>query len=157
MLHQFREDQRRGLFSYEALRTRLSDNQFSGGATLDLAGPVIRLPNLTPEDLFVLLSNITNVQAAGDPTKRLVTDEAIEAVLRRANEVMGAEFFKTPRDVVRAFVGLLNILEQNPTADWKNIVGADFIKKPAVPMSAEEAVAAGDVPKDEEDLATFKL
>lgn len=156
---EFLEDRRRGLFSYEALRSRLADNQFAAGGITDLAGPVIRLPNLTAEDLFVLLSNITNLHASGDQAKRLVPDDAIEAVLHRANEVLGAEFFKTPRDVVRSFVGLLNILEQNPTMEWKQIVAADFIKRPSTPLSAEEAVAAGDVAQDVEsdDLTSFKL
>lgn len=156
---EFLEDRRRGLFSYEALRSRLADNQFAGQGAVDLAGPVVRLPNLTAEDLFVLLSNIANLQAGGDASKRLVPDEAIEAVLHRANETLGAEFFKTPRDVVRAFVGLLNLLEQNPKADWKTLVGTNFIKKPTAPMSAEEAVAAGEVATEDtaEGLATFKL
>lgn len=155
---EFLADARRGLFSYEALRSRLADNQFAAGGVTDLAGPVIRLPNLTAEDLFVLLSNIANLHASGDPSKRLVPDAAIEAVLHRANEVLGAEFFKTPRDVVRAFVGLLNVLEQHPQADWQSLVGADFIKTPAAPLSAEEAVAAGEIASDDEtELASFKL
>jgi hypothetical protein len=155
----FLEDPRRGLFSYEALRSRLADNQFSKDGAVDLAGPVIRLPNLTAEDLYVLLKNISNVHAFGDPAKNIMPDAAIEATLNRANETLGAEFFKTPRDVVRAFVGLLNILEQNPGMDWKTVVGSDFIKTPATPMSEEEAVAAGNVATDQsnEDLAKFKL
>jgi hypothetical protein len=155
---EFLEDRRRGLFSYEALRSRLADNQFAASGVVDLAGPVIRLPNLTAEDLYVLLSNITNVHASGDPAKRAVPDEAIEAVLHRANETLGAEFFKTPRDVVRAFVGLLNILDQNASTDWRKLIGGDFIKKPAAPLSAEEVVAAGGVAEEgDEGLATFKL
>ncbi len=155
---EFLADPRRGLFSYEALRSRLADNQFATSGAADLAGPVLRLPNLTAEDLFVLLSNIANLHASGDPAKRLVPDAAIEAVLHRANDVLGAEFFKTPRDVVRAFVGLLNVLEQNPQTDWQTLVGADFIKKAAAPMSAEEAVASGEVAQDDDtELASFKL
>lgn len=156
---EFLEDKRRGLFSYEALRSRLADNQFSSDGAQDLSGPVIRLPNLTAEDLFILLVNIANVHAFGDPAKRAVPDEAVEAVLHRANETLGADFFKTPRDVVRAFVGLLNVLDQSPGKDWKAVVGSDFIKKPAGPLSVEEAVAAGNVAADDGDdgLATFKL
>ena len=55
------EDNRRGLFSYQALRTRLADNALTQKALRDLAGPVIRLNALTPEDIFVLLKNIKSL------------------------------------------------------------------------------------------------
>jgi hypothetical protein len=153
------EDKRRGLFSYEALRTRLSQNQFATEGVVDFSGPVIRLANLTPEDLFVLLRNVRHVQANGNPTKYLIPDEALVAVLQRASETLGAEFFKTPRDVVRAFVGLLNVLEQNPEKKWQDFVNEKLIQRPIEPDSVEEQVAAGDVPEDtrDEDLTTFKL
>jgi len=153
------EDKRRGLFSYEALRTRLSQNRFAGDGVVDFSGPVLRLDNLTPEDLFVLLRNIRHVHAAGNPDKYLVPDDALVAVLEAANATLGAEFYKTPRDVVRSFVGLLNVLEQNPQRSWNDFVNAEFIKKPTDPASVEEEVASGIVPDDESenDLSTFKL
>jgi hypothetical protein len=152
------EDKRRGLHSYEALRSRLAENSFVGESVRDLSGPVVRLQNLTPEDLFVLLRNIRHVHASGDETKYLVPDDALVAVLKRANETLGAEYFKTPRDVVRSFVGLLNVVEQYPTKTWQEFVGADFIKKRDGPASVEEEVALGvNVPAEEDDLPTFKL
>jgi hypothetical protein len=153
------EDKRRGLFSYEALRTRLSENRFAGEGVVDFSGPVIRLANLTAEDLFVLLRNIRHVHASGDPKKYLVPDDALVAVLQKANETLGAEFYKTPRDVVRSFVGLLNVLEQNPGKSWQEFIGASFAQKPGAPASVEEEVAQGVVPEDEteSDLTTFKL
>src|SRR3979490_1425358 len=91
------EDKRRGLFSYEALRSRLAENTIARQQGLvDLSGPVIRLQPLTPEDLFVLLKNIAFVHAGGDPTKIVVSDEGIVATLRAANEKLGAEYFRTP-------------------------------------------------------------
>lgn len=153
------EDKRRGLFSYEALRTRLAENRFAGEGVVDFSGPVIRLANLTPEDLFVLLRNIRHVHAGGDPKKYLVPDDALVAVLQKANETLGAEFYKTPREVVRAFVGLLSVLEQNPGKGWQDFVGANFIQKPTGAVSVEEEVASGVVPNDEPDgdLTAFKL
>ncbi|WP_269526427.1 ATP-binding protein [Coraliomargarita parva] len=156
---EFLEDKRRGLFSYEALRSRLADNPFTSAGVQDLAGPVIRLPNLTAEDLYVLLVNINRVHGFGDSSKALLQGDAIEAVLRKANETLGAEYFKTPRDIIRSFVGLLNVLEQNPEQRWEELVGADFIRKPTVPMSVEEEVAQGGMSDDDQDsdLASFKL
>lgn len=154
------EDKRRGLFSYEALRSRLAENQLAQQQGLvDLSGPVVRLQPLTPEDLFVLLRNITFVHASGDSTKLALGDDAITAALQKANETLGAEYFKTPRDIIRSFVGLLNILEQNPGVEWQSLLGADFVKKSDAPLSAEEEIATGAVAPvdDDEELASFKL
>lgn len=153
------EDKRRGLHSYEALRTRLVENSFAGADVRDFSGPVIRLQNLTPEDLFVLLRNIRHVHASGDPTNYLVPDDALIAVLQRANENLGAEYFKTPRDVVRSFVGLLNVLEQNQGRTWNEFVSSALIQPNTHPSSVEEAVAMGiGTPADDDsDLQTFRL
>lgn len=164
------EDRRRGLFSYEALRSRLAENELAKQqGFVDLSGPVLRLQPLAPEDLFVLLKNIAIVHGYGDASKAL-PDEAITAVLRKANDTLGAEFFRTPRDIVRSFIGLLNILEQNPDTTWEQVIGSDFIRKSDIPMSPEEEIAVmGVVPSDDEstaeehpalaedDLASFKL
>lgn len=152
------EDKRRGLFSYEALRSRLSENTLARQQGLvDLSGPVVRLQPLTPEDLFVLLKNIAFVHASGDAGKVVVCDEGIVATLRQANERLGADYFRTPRDVVRSFIGLLNLLDQNPGKTWKDVLGADVFQKPTAPMSAEEEVANGATPPPDDDLAAFKL
>jgi len=155
------EDKRRGLFSYEALRSRLAENPIARQQGLvDLSGPVVRLQPLTPEDLFVLLKNIAFVHAGGDPAKVLVSDEGIVATLRAANERLGADYFRTPRDVVRSFIGLLNLLDQNPGKTWQDLLGADVFKKPESPMSVEEEFANGAAPAADDaddDLTTFKL
>jgi hypothetical protein len=154
------EDKRRGLFSYEALRSRLAENTLARQQGLvDLSGPVVRLQPLTPEDLFVLLKNIAFVHASGDSAKVAVPEEGIVATLRQANERLGADYFRTPRDVVRSFIGLLNLLDQNPGKTWQDVLGADVFQKPAAPMSAEEEVANGAAPPDDadDDLTAFKL
>ena len=156
---EFLEDKRRGLHSYEALRTRLAENRFADTGVRDFSGPVVRLQNLTPEDLFVLLNNIRHVHASGNPAKYLVPDAALVSVLQRANDVLGAEYFKTPRDVVRSFVGLLNVLEQNPGRVWEEFVGDAFIQPSTTPASVEEAIAIGvqSPADDDSDLQTFQL
>lgn len=155
------EDKRRGLFSYEALRSRLAENQIAREQGLvDLSGPVLRLQPLTPEDLFVLLKNIAFVQAGGDPLKVLVSDDGIVATLRAANERLGADYFRTPRDVVRSFIGLFNVLDQNPGKTWQDLLGANVFEKPEAPMSAEEEFANGAAPAmddADDDLTAFKL
>lgn len=154
------EDKRRGLFSYEALRSRLAENTLARQQGLiDLSGPVVRLQPLTPEDLFVLLKNIALVHASGDDAKVLVPDEGIVAMLRKASETLGSDYFRTPRDVVRSFVGLLNVLEQNPGKAWPELLGSGVFQQPSGPQSPEEEIASGSVasPDVDEDLASFKL
>jgi hypothetical protein len=153
------EDKRRGLYSYEALRSRLSDNRFAGNGIVDFSGPVVRLQSLSPEDLFVLLRNILHVHASGDPTKYIVPDEALIAVLKKASETLGADYFKTPRDVIRSFVGLLNVLEQNPDKKWQDFLDSSIVKPSGGPVSTEEELSRGvpPTPDEEEGLATFKL
>ena len=120
------EDNRRGLFSYQALRTRLADNALTQKTLRDLAGPVIRLnaltPEETPEDIFVLLKNIALVHANGIPENVRVPDAGIIAMLRKANQPLGSDYFRTPRDIVRSFVSLLNLLDQNARKHWTDIL-----------------------------------
>jgi len=142
----FMDDKRRGLASYEALATRLATNSFASNGLKDYSGPVIRLANLTPEDLCVLLRNIRNVFACNDASRYLVPDEGIMAFLEYCSKTLGAEFFRTPRDSVKGFVGFLSVLEQNPKTDWKTVLG----------QTAMEATPPDDVlpVAEEEPLAT---
>lgn len=155
---EFLEDKRRGLYSYEALRSRLAENPLAQQGVVDYSGPCIRLNCLTPEDLFVLLHNIRHVHASGDAARYAVPDEAIAAVLSAANQALGAEFYKTPRDIVRSFVYLLNVLDQNPGKSWREFLDGNLIQTGDGPASIEEEVAAvGASADDEDDLETFRL
>jgi len=151
----FLEDKRRGLFSYEALATRLAENRFASDGLKDFSGPVIRLANLSPEDLYVLLYNIRNVFASGDSENYLVPDEAIHAFMQHCSKTLGANYFTTPRDSVKAFVHFLSVLEQNPGTDWKTLIDATDIEIAIDPESEPpvEDVQAGQ----DDDLASFKM
>ena len=120
---EFLLDTRRGLYSYEALQSRLAENQFAVNGLIDMSGPVVRLQNLTPEDLLVLLANIRRVFAFGDQQKNLVPDEALTAFMDRCNQRIGEAYFRTPRTTVKAFVQFLAVLEQNPQANWQQVLG----------------------------------
>jgi hypothetical protein len=156
---EFVENPKRGLYSYEALRSRLAVNRFAGQGVKDFSGPVLRLQNLSPEELFVLLQKIRHIHAFGDESKYIVPDDALKAVLKKASETLGADYYKTPRDVIRSFVGLLNVLDQNPGRDWQSFLGdVSFAKRDNV-ISIEEEIANGVPPPAdiEDNLATFKL
>lgn len=146
-------DRRRGLYSYEALATRLAQNELDTKGA-DLSGPVILLKSLTPEDLYVLLSRIRDVFSRGDASKHLLPNEALEAFLEYSRSRLGEEFFASPRDTVTRFVGFMQLLESDPTLDWRVALGqADAV---AVEPS-RSAEAAPMVVADSDDLVEFKL
>ncbi|MCP2132601.1 ATP-binding protein [Bradyrhizobium ottawaense] len=153
---QFLMDTRRGLFSYEALQSRLADNQFATKGLVDLSGPVISLQSLTPEDLLVLLSNIRAVFAAGDSSKYLIPDEALTAFMAHCDRRIGQAYFRTPRTTVKAFVQMLSVLEQNPGTKWQDLLGQ--VDVPADLQSQQEAVPEGGAqPGDDDELTSFRL
>ena len=151
--NEFLEDRRRGLYSHEALATRLAPNQFATAEAGDLSGPVIRLTNLTPEDLYVLLHRIRDVFAFGDPAKYLLPDEGLSAFISYSRKTLGDDYFRTPRDTVTRFVGLMSVLEADSGRDWRAVLGADTVSVAPNP-SAE---ATNVVVPESDDLANFKL
>lgn len=119
---EFLLDTRRGLYSYEALQSRLAENSFAVNGLADYTGPVINLPSLTPEELFHLLERLRDVFAGGDPSKHLVPDEALIAFMEHCSKTIGDAYFRTPRNTVKAFVDLLAVLDQNPHVKWSDLL-----------------------------------
>lgn len=119
---EFMEDQRRGLFSYEALRSRLAGNRFLGEGLQDFTGPVIKLSSLTAEEIFVLLQKIREIHQSQATAPIKMTDQDIHTYMEETLRRMGAREFTTPRDLVREFVNLLNLLVQYPDKTWQEIV-----------------------------------
>ncbi|NLC55394.1 MAG: DUF2791 family P-loop domain-containing protein [Armatimonadetes bacterium] len=157
----FLDDRRRGLASYEALATRLAANRFATEGLRDCSGPVLRLETLRVEELHVLLQRIRSVFAGGDPAKHLVPDEALLAFLNHCQRTLGAEFFTTPRDAAKAFVGFLSVLEQNPGTPWQQVLTGTPLERSTepdeqVPVEGDpDAGGAGDGSSDR--LAAFRL
>jgi hypothetical protein len=143
---------RRGLYSHMALQSRLAENTFARGDLIDLSGPVVRLQNLSAEDFYVLLGNIRNVFAGGDPKRNLVPDDALELFMDHCKERIGEAYFRTPRTTIRQFVHLLSVLEQNPGTNWRQLIGDADVERDTPPDGAEIIDESGDG-----DLATFRL
>lgn len=147
-------DARKGLYSYEALQSRLAENTFAKAAGVqDFAGPTIHLANLTPEELLVLLRNLRRVFASGDNVGYLVPDAALTSFLAHCQNRIGDAYFRTPRNTIKAFVDLLSVLEQNPQLSWEDlIVKVDIDVEQNSDMPEVEIV-------DEDDggLASFTL
>ncbi|MCD0452974.1 ATP-binding protein [Actinocorallia sp. API 0066] len=149
-------DTRRGLYSYAALQSRLAENSFAVDGLVDLSGPVIRLTSLTQEDLYVLLMKIRDVYASGDPAAHLVPDEALTAFMRHCAERIGDAYFRTPRSTIKAFCDLLAVLEQNPGADWRALLGGVALAAEANPDLAP-LDDDPDTRDSDDDLAGFRL
>ena len=147
---EFLMDTRRGLYSYTALQSRLAENTFAKAGMVDYSGPVLRLASLTPEDFYVLLNKLRHVYAGGDTAKYLVPDEAIPAFMAHCAQRLGEAYFRTPRTTITAFINLLAILEQNPTADWTELLGHVAVEK-------DTGGAADTAVEDDDELASFKL
>ncbi|TLD41917.1 MAG: putative ATP /GTP binding protein [Candidatus Jettenia ecosi] len=124
---QFIEDSRRGLYSYEALRSRLAESRFVKDGLQDMAGPIIRLNVLTHEEIFVLLTRLSNVHTAHYGYENALKSEELQDFMQEIVNRLGAEELLTPREVVRDFITILNILFQNKEVSFSQLVhGVNF-------------------------------
>lgn len=153
---EFLMDSRRGLHSYEALRSRLAENSFARNGLVDLSGPVIRLQSLTPEDLVVLLDKLRHIFAGGEASRHLVPDEAFHAFMAHCNDKIGEAYFRTPRNTIKAFLDLLAVLEQNPGTDWRVLLGRIEIS-PDAPAPTGDITADTPLPAGDDSLESFQL
>jgi hypothetical protein len=153
---EFLMDTRRGLYSYQALQSRLTENTFANGVLVDYTSPVLRLSSLGPADLYVLLTKLRNVFASGDSTRHLISDQGLHAFMAHCSLRVGESYFRTPRTTITAFVNLLAVLEQNPQASWQELLGQIEISKDAesaIDTALEEIVGTGE----EGELANYRL
>ena len=120
---QFLEDTRRGLFSYDALKSRLADSKYSEMGYQNLSSPVIRLRRLSDNELLALVKRLTKLYAQREGTDiPPVSDREIEVFMNFALSKAGSEEMITPREIIRDFLTLLNILKDNPTATFDSLV-----------------------------------
>ena len=111
------EDRRRGVFSYEALRSRLTQGRFAREDMTDMLAPVIHLQPLTYEELLVLAEKLADIHAGYFGYERKVTTDDLVRFLQIEFGRVGADSHLTPREVIRDFIELLDIMYQNPDTD----------------------------------------
>ncbi|MCM1140978.1 MAG: ATP-binding protein [Muribaculum sp.] len=158
---EFLTDGRKGLYSYEALKSRLAENSFSVNLGLvDYNSTVCRLANLTKEELYLLLINLRNVFSYGDFNKYLVPDEALLSYLNHCANKIGDSYFRTPRNTIKGFLDMLSLLEQYPTLKWSEIIDKIEIKQDIEPSDVNDIISDqgnSKNPKDDDTFASFKL
>lgn len=149
---EFLLDTRRGLYSYPALQSRLSQNTFAAGGLVDYSGPVVRLSSLTPEDFYVLLQKVRFVFSGGDDSKQLLPDNGIFSFMEHCSKRIGDTYFRTPRTTIISFVNLLAVLEQNPETQWQTVLGGLEVTADTGAANDLSVEAEGD-----DELSSFKL
>ena len=118
------EDPRRGVYSYEALRSRLAEGRFAGEHK-DLLSPVIRLQPLTQEEMLVLVEKLADIHTGLYGYQRIITAEDMVAFIEIEYGRIGADEHITPREIIRDFIEVLDILYQNPKISVRELLGGD--------------------------------
>ena len=135
------EDKRRGIYSYEALRSRLSEGKFSRPGARDLLAPVIWLEPLTAEEMLVLCEKLADMHAGLYGYPRTIGTEDLVAFIKLEYGRIGADQNITPREVIRDFIELLDLLYQHPTMTLTALLESDefsYAKSEAVSDEVEE-------------------
>lgn len=149
---EFLLDTRKGLYSYEALQSRLAENSFAQRAgVVDYSSPALHLANLTPEELYILLGHLRHVFASGEEDNYLVPDKALKSFLNHCSQKIGDAYFRTPRNTIKAFVDMLAVLEQNPGINWQDLIEKIDIEEDKVSDMPEVETMR------EDELASFTI
>ena len=142
------EDKRRGVYSYEALRSRLAEGKFSRPGARDLLSPVIRLEPLTPEEMLVLCEKLAEMHAGLYEYERSIGAEELAGFIQIEYGRIGADQNITPREVIRDFIELLDLMLQNP-----EMKAADLLQSEEFSYAKSEAVSD----RAAEEFAEFTL
>ena len=134
------EDPRRGLFSYEALRSRLAEGRFHLEGMRDVLSPVIKLSPLTAEEMLVLIEKLAAIHAELFGYEPILRQSELVTFIRIEFARIGADENLTPREVIRDFIELLNLVRQNPGVDVAGLLGSERFDyaRPAPAGNAEE-------------------
>lgn len=119
------EDRRRGVYSYEALRSRLAQGRFASEGLTDMLAPVIRLNPLTYEELLILIEKLAAIHAGYFEYEQSLTEDDLITFLQIEFGRVGSDSHLTPREVIRDFIELLDIVCQNPDVEISKLLGSE--------------------------------
>ena len=132
------EDKYKGVFSYEALRSRLAEGHFATDELKDLSAPIIRLQMLSQEEMYILVEKLRDIHGQlYKYTPRLAHEDLLYFLTVEYNRV-GAQTHITPREIIRDFIELSNILYQNPGLSVAEILGSNSFEMAKGVLSEEE-------------------
>lgn len=139
---QFVEDGRRGLYSYEALRSRLVAGRYAAAGMNTFTGPVIGLEMLSPEEILVLLERLRQIHGLHYGYQPTLAREQLVYFMEQAVGRLGADELLTPREIVRDFMDLMHSLHQHPELTFEQLVGEVTAKSEASEQSEVDALLA---------------
>ena len=139
---QFLEDGRRGLFGYEALRSRLCDSRFATADIGSVSGPVIRLRRLSDDEMIALLLRVMNLHAQMYEDSPALKPEQLELFYRECAGRVGAEELMTPREMIRDFLFVLDAMRENSTLDFERLVCTRAESESTSPSSDDEDIVS---------------
>ena len=132
------EDKYRGVYSYEALRSRLAEGHFATDGLKDLSAPIIRLQMLTQEEMYVLVEKLRDIHAGLYGYEPTLKHEDLLYFLTVEYNRVGADTHITPREIIRDFIELTGILHQNPGKSAEDILGSNSFEMAKGGLSDEE-------------------
>jgi hypothetical protein len=132
------EDRYKGIFSYEALRSRLAEGHFSTESARDLAAPIIRLQMLSPEEMYVLVEKLRDIHALLYDYRPVLTHDDLVYFLNVEYNRVGADTHITPREIIRDLIELLGILHQDPARRVADVLGGNSFQMAKGGLSDEE-------------------
>ena len=138
------DDKRRGVYSYEALRSRLAEGKFSKEGARDLLAPVIRLEPLTAEEMLVLCEKLADMHAGLYGYERKIGVDDLSAFIKLEYGRIGADQNITPREVIRDFIELMDLMYQHPKMNMAELLQSDdftYTKSEAVHDEADDNFA----------------
>ncbi|WP_340016925.1 ATP-binding protein [Paenibacillus sp. FSL K6-1318] len=151
---QFVEDERRGLYSYEALRSRLIDGRYATKAYANYTGPILKLAMLSHEEILILLQKLRQIHALHFGYSASLTDEQLVDFMQTAVNRLGADELLTTREVVRDFMDVLHTLHQNPEVTYTQLLGERAVKPQETGKGADASANTDDL---DDFLAEFEL
>lgn len=148
------EDRRRGVYSYEALRSRLTEGKFAHAGAQDMYAPVIKLEPLTAEEMLVLTEKLADMHARLYGYDRNITEDELAKFIKIEYGRIGADTKITPREVIRDFIELLDIVYQNPTTTVSDLLNSDQFTSMT---GDEDATAVDQGSHKEKDYTEFRI
>jgi hypothetical protein len=151
------EDPKRGLYSYEALRSRLLESRFSQNGRRSFAGPIIRLDTLTNEELFVLLQKLRHIHALHYHYTTTITDTDIQQFMEIVTAQVGSAQQLTPREITRDLIAVMEMMRRDSTITFSDIIHKrDFVVSHQQ-SNPDELTPQNEIVDDDSSFAGFTL
>jgi hypothetical protein len=151
------EDPKRGLYSYEALRSRLQESRFTQNGRRSFAGPLIRLDTLTNEEMFVLLQKLRDIHAVHYHYTTAITDGDLQHFMEVVTAQIGAAQQLTPREITRDLIAIMEMMRRDSTLTFADIIDKREFVVSRQQTNPDELTPQNEIIDDDSSFASFTL